>query len=151
MGEHMERGLLWLPLLVFFFWLAWLGWREFQKVEAYQRWAADFDRAKYDIYAVLGQKGDQLTWGIPTRKGPIHLESVALKTLDVVSLQVNGQASALDRPPLKGRAELVLTRRDRATPIIIPFTEPPLAAQWGQYLQREIERVQRLEKIFERD
>lgn len=140
MGKRMERGLIWLPLLGLFFWLAWTGWREFQKVEAYQRWAADFDRAKYDIYAVLGQKDDQITWGIPTRNGPINLESASLKTLESVRLQVKGQPMAFDNPPSKGRAELVLSGRDRATPILIPFTEPPLAAQWGQFLQREIER-----------
>ena len=50
----MERGLLWLPLLAVFFWLAWSGWNEYQKVEAYRRWAADYDKAKYDLYAVLG-------------------------------------------------------------------------------------------------
>ena len=52
----MERGLLWLPLLFAFFWLAWQGSREFKKVQAYQEWALSFDKAKYDIYAVLGQK-----------------------------------------------------------------------------------------------
>jgi hypothetical protein len=64
----MERGLMWLPLLALFIGLAWAGWREFRKVEAYQTWAQDFDRHKYDIYAVLGQKGDQLVWGKPTRQ-----------------------------------------------------------------------------------
>jgi hypothetical protein len=63
----MERGLMWLPLLALFGWLAWAGWREFQKVEAYEAWAQDFDRHKYDIYAVLGQKDDRLVWGKPTR------------------------------------------------------------------------------------
>jgi len=138
----MERGLLWLPLLVFFFWLAWTGWREFQKVEAYQKWAESFDRAKYDIYAVLGQKGDELTWGTPTQKGPINLETVSLQTIESISLQVNGKPIDLADPPAKGRAELTLTSRDRATAIVIPFTEPPLAAKWGEYLQRELQRVQ---------
>lgn len=141
MGKRMERGLIWLPLLGLFFWLAWTGWREFQKVEAYQTWAADFDRAKYDIYAVLGQKDDQITWGIPTRQGPINLETASLKTLASVSLQVKGKPVTFADPPSKGRAELVLTGSDRPTPIVIPFTEPPLAAQWGEFLQREIERV----------
>lgn len=59
----MERGLLWLPLLAVFIWLAWQGWNEYQKVEAYQNWAKHFERAKYDIYAVLAQNGSNLTWG----------------------------------------------------------------------------------------
>ena len=59
----MERGLLWLPLLVVFIWLAWSGWNEYQKVEAYKIWAANFDNAKFDIYSVLGVKERQITWG----------------------------------------------------------------------------------------
>lgn len=138
----MERGLIWLPLLALFFWLAWTGWREFQKVEAYQKWAASFDCAKYDIYAVLGQKGDELTWGTPTRQGPINLETFALQTIESLSLQVKGKETDLHDPPAKGRAELSLVRRDRSQPTVIPFTEPPLAAKWGQHLQREVQRVQ---------
>lgn len=52
----MEHGLLWLPLLAAFFWLAWQGSQEYQKIEAYRTWAEQFDKAKYDIYAVLGKK-----------------------------------------------------------------------------------------------
>jgi hypothetical protein len=77
----MERGLLWLPLLVAFFWLAWQGSQEFKKLQAYQIWAEQFERAKYDIYAVLAQKGNDITWGKPTTKGPIELETFSL--LDV--------------------------------------------------------------------
>ncbi len=62
----MERGLIWLPLLGLFIWLAWQGRNEFQKVEAYQNWAKQFEKSKYDIYAVLGQNGNELTWGKPT-------------------------------------------------------------------------------------
>ncbi|MDX2228091.1 MAG: hypothetical protein NW220_00545 [Leptolyngbyaceae cyanobacterium bins.349] len=138
----MTRGLIWLPLLVFFVWLAWTGWREYQKVEAYQHWAAAFDRAKYDIYSVLGQTGDELTWGLPTRQGPVNLETCSLQTIESVQVQVKGQPIDFSNPPAKGRAELFLMGRDRATPIVIPFTEPPLAAQWGQHLQREIQRLQ---------
>lgn len=87
----MERGLMWLPLLGLFIWLAWAGWNEYQKVEAYKTWAADFERAKYDIYAALGQKLDQITWGSPTRKGPINLKSVSLKEVQSISLNVDGQ------------------------------------------------------------
>jgi hypothetical protein len=135
----MERGLLWLPLLAFFIGLAWIGWREFQQVEAYQTWAKQFDRAKYDIYAVLGQKDDQLTWGKPTRKGPIDLESFSMQSIESVHLRVNGQLADLENPPAKGRAELELTCRDRDSPRSIPFTEPDLAAKWGQYLIKQLE------------
>ncbi|MBD3561673.1 hypothetical protein H6S82_22920, partial [Planktothrix sp. FACHB-1355] len=77
----MERGLIWLPLLALFIWLAWAGWNEFQKVEAYRRWASQFERAKYDIYAVLGQNGSNLTWGKPTRTEPVNLQTFSLKNV----------------------------------------------------------------------
>lgn len=137
----MERGLLWLPLLVFFIWLAWTGWREYQKVEAYQRWAESFDHAKYDIYSVLGQKGDLLTWGIPTRRGPTNLETFSLKEVQSVQLFVNGNVIAMNDPPSKGQAELQLILSDRPTPVQIPFTEPSLASRWGEHLQKEIQRL----------
>ena len=62
----MERGLLGLSLLIFFVGLAWAGWYEYQKIESYRRWAAAFDQAKYDIYSVVGQKKQLVTWGKPT-------------------------------------------------------------------------------------
>jgi hypothetical protein len=138
----MERGLFWLPLLILFFWLAWAGWQEYQKVEAYRVWAEAFDRAKYDIYAVLGQKDDTLTWGTPTREGPVNLESLSLTGVTSVQLRVNGVLADLADPPAKGRAVLELTCCDRPQTAFIPFTEPPLAAKWGQYLQVELRRYQ---------
>lgn len=138
----MERGLIWTPLLVIFFGLAWAGWREFRKVEAYQAWASQFDRAKYDIYSVLGQKGHTLTWGKPTVKGPVHLETFALAEVQAIRLLVNQQPMALESAPPKGKAVLEFVCRDRPVPIQIPFTEPQLAAQWGQFLQGEWQRLQ---------
>lgn len=138
----MERGLFWLPLLGLFFWLAWAGWNEYQKLEAYKIWAAEFDRAKYDIYAVLGQKDDRLTWGLPTRKGAVNLETFSLKTIESLRLLVNQKSADLENPPAKGRAVLEFASSDQATPIQVPFTDPALAAQWGQFLQREMQRLQ---------
>ncbi|HEY9829841.1 MAG TPA: hypothetical protein V6D26_04625, partial [Stenomitos sp.] len=100
----MERGLLWLPLLAVFIWLAWSGWNEYQKVEAYRHWAFQFERAKYDIYAVLGQKGSDLTWGKPTRQGPIELETFSLQEVKVIRLLVDEQTADLDKPPQQARA-----------------------------------------------
>ncbi|HEY9835810.1 MAG TPA: hypothetical protein V6D27_02865, partial [Vampirovibrionales bacterium] len=87
----MERGLMWLPLLALFIGLAWAGWNEYQKVEAYRLWAQGFDRTKYDIYAVLGEKGDCLTWGKPTRKGPVNQQTFSLKEVESLHLLVNEQ------------------------------------------------------------
>ncbi|HEY9893119.1 MAG TPA: hypothetical protein V6D37_15200 [Candidatus Sericytochromatia bacterium] len=138
----MERGLLWLPLLFAFFWLAWSGWNEYQKIEAYRNWAGEFERAKYDIYAVLGQKGTDLTWGKPTRKGPIDLQTFSLKDVQSIRLSVDEKAVDLEQLPNKGRAiaiEFVLPQPTAS--IKVPFTEIPLAAEWGKFLQKELQRL----------
>ena len=82
----MERGLLWLPLLVAFIGLAWAGWNEYQKLEAYKQWAQQFERAKYDIYAALGQADRTLTWGLPTRQGVIDLQQANIDQIQTIDL-----------------------------------------------------------------
>ncbi len=137
----MERGLLWLPLLALFFWLAWSGWSEFQKVEAYRNWASQFEQAKYDIYAVLGQKGSDLTWGKPTRKGPVNLETFSLKDVQSIQLLVDDQVADLEQPPSRGRAiALEFLLPEPAVSIKIPFTEIPLAVKWGKFLQQKFQK-----------
>lgn len=138
----MERGLLWLPLLFIFFWLAWQGSREYQKVEAYRLWAEQFDRAKYDIYAVLGQKGNDITWGKPTPTGPIKLETFSLLNVQQIRLLVDEKETDTEAPPEKGRSielEFVFSAENS---VRVPFTEVPLAAQWGKYLQQELQNHQ---------
>lgn len=130
----MERGLLWLPLLVVFFGLAWSGWNEYQKVEAYRLWAQGFDKAKYDIYAVLGQKGKQITWGKPTRSEPSDIQSFSLEDVRNIRLQVNARPVDLEALPTQGKASIEFVLSDDRT-INIPFTEIALAAQWTKYLQ----------------
>ncbi|HEY9663769.1 MAG TPA: hypothetical protein V6C65_35415, partial [Allocoleopsis sp.] len=97
----MARGLVWFPLLALFIGLAWAGWNEYQKLEAYKVWAEGFDRAKYDIYSVLGQKGHNLTWGKPTRKGPINLETFSLQQVQTIQLVANNQTVELEHLPQK--------------------------------------------------
>ncbi|MFN6513713.1 MAG: hypothetical protein RMY29_004310 [Nostoc sp. CreGUA01] len=131
----MERGLLWLPLLAMFFWLAWQGSKEYQKVEAYRVWAEQFERAKYDIYSVLGQKGNSITWGKPTPQGPIKLETFSLVSVQKISLLVDGKSVNVENPPDKGRSiELEFVFSESADSVRVPFTEIPLAAQWAKYL-----------------
>jgi hypothetical protein len=141
----MERGLLWLPLLVVFFWLAWTGWNEYQKIEAYRRWAESFDRAKYDIYAVLGQKGKNLTWGKPTRSEPVEVQTVSLDRVDSISLLVDGRPVELDALPERGKSAAIALNLTGAEIVQIPFTEIPLAAQWTKYLQQELEKMKKAE------
>jgi hypothetical protein len=134
----MERGLLWLPLLVLFFWLAWAGWNEYQKVEAYRNWASKFDRAKYDIYAVLGQKGDTLTWGKPTRSGPVELKTFSLQDVQSIRLLVDDKPVLLEELPSRGGAIALEFLLSSDNSVRIPFTEIAIAAQWGKYLQQEL-------------
>jgi hypothetical protein len=129
----MERGLIWLPLLGLFFWLAWAGKREYQKVEAYRNWASEFDRAKYDIYAVLGQKGDNLTMGKPTRFGPVDLKTFSLKDVQSIRLLANNQPVDLEHAPTSGKAALEFLFQDTES-VQVPFTEVALAVQWAKFL-----------------
>ncbi len=130
----MERGLLWLPLLAVFFGLAWMGWNEYRKIEAYSLWAEQFEQAKYDIYAVLGQRDKQLTWGKPSRSGPLELQSFSLDDVQEIRLLVKGQPVDLESPQGKGAIALEFTQSPAASSIQIPFTDLDLAAKWGRYL-----------------
>jgi hypothetical protein len=137
----MERGLLWLPLLAVFIGLAWAGWNEFQKVEAYRLWAQPYQRAKYDLYAVLGQQGSQLTWGKPSRKGPVHLQTFDLQSVQEIQLWVDQQMVDPQNPPAQGRDIALEFSFKNADPTVrIPFTEVALAAQWHQSLQQQLQQ-----------
>ena len=131
----MERGLLWLPLLIVFFWLTWSGWNEYQKVEAYKIWAENFDNAKFDIYAVLGRKGQEITWGKPTRKGMVELESFSLNDVEKINLLVGDRPTEpdLDNLPSQGRTAIEFNFGDRQ--LTVPFTDITLAAKWCNYLR----------------
>lgn len=132
----MERGLLWLPLLAVFIGLTWAGWQEYQKLQVYEEWAKDFDRSKYDIYAALGQKGDQLTWGQPTASGVKNCQTLTLTDLEEVQLWVEGKRVKGDLPQGK-TVMLVLQLQGNREPVNIPFTDVQLAQQWGNYLNQE--------------
>lgn len=132
----MIRGLLWLPLLAVFIGLTWAGWNEYRKVEVYKQWAAQFERAKFDIYAVLGQQGDQLTWGRPTRKGVVETQTLDLLQIEHLCIEVDGQQIDPDQPPRKGRFALGFVSRQGET-MSIPFTDGEIARQWFDFLARE--------------
>ncbi|HEY9887186.1 MAG TPA: hypothetical protein V6D02_02230 [Candidatus Obscuribacterales bacterium] len=138
----MERGLLWLPLLGVFIWLAWAGWHEYRKLEAYQGWATAFERAKYDIYAVLGQQGDRLTWGRPTRRDPQGVQSVSLHDVAAIALHTTAPLPAPPGTLPRGchiALRLTLTSGEERW---IPFTDAELAAAWQDRLQTLQESLQ---------
>ncbi len=133
----MERGLLWLPLLVLFFWLAWSGKKEYDKVQAYQAWAEQFDQSKYDIYSVLGKKGDLITIGIPTTKGIKDQKTFSLQNLSQLNLLVKNQIIDVNDIPDKGEATLQFSFKENQI-IDVPFTDINIASQWFKYLQKMI-------------
>lgn len=134
----MERGLLWLPLLIAFGILAWAGWNEYQKIEAYKAWAQQFQHAKFDVRAVLGQNGEQLIWGKPTRQGPIDLKTLSLRQVQKIDLRVNGQPADINAPPAQARRiTLGFQLQDSDQSLVeIPFTEISLAVEWSRHLQK---------------
>ncbi len=140
----MARGLIWLSLLLVFIWLAALGWNEYQKVEAYRRWAAEaeFEKSKYDIYAVLAKKGNDLTWGKPTRQAPINQSTFSLSDVQAINLVVDDRLVEIESPPSKGRkVALEFSFSQKVPSVRVPFTEIPLAAEWGKYLNSQLKTL----------
>jgi len=142
----MERGLMWLPLLVIFFGLAWSGWNEYQKVEAYKQWATQFERHKYDIYAVLGQQGDRLTWGKPTRKEPQDLRTIDFQEIERIRFRIDSKFyDAKDSEfPLNAKKislEVVLKTGEMPS---IRFTDIDIAAGWYRFLSDRLEKYSTL-------
>jgi hypothetical protein len=136
----MIHGLLWFPLLGAFIWLAWQGSEEYKKVEAYRIWAPEFERAKYDIYSVIGQKDNNITWGKPTSKGLINLKTFSLDDVEEIHLIVDEKQIELQNLPTKGRnisLEFIFSNEDKL--LRVPFTEIPLAAEWGKFLISKIQ------------
>ncbi|MFN4066424.1 MAG: hypothetical protein ACK4K5_04295 [Thermosynechococcus sp.] len=133
----MSHGLLWLPLLAVFIVLAWLGWVEYRKLEHYRQWAQQFEASKYDIAAVLGQQGDRLTWGRPTRQGIVNLQTCELSTLQRVWVEGGGQRLETERDRFKGTIHLVL-QTTTGECYRISFTELPLALAWRDRLAGKI-------------
>ncbi len=131
----MARGLFWLSLLVVFFILAGSGWNEYQKLEAYRVWAEDFDQAKYDIYAIIGVKGKEITWGKPSRSIPDTLPKFLLNDVEKIELLVNDKSVDLTNLPNKGKPVIRFSFIEQTQSLIkIPFTEIELAAKWVTYL-----------------
>jgi hypothetical protein len=134
----MIEGFVWSALLLVFMGLGWLGWQEYQKVENYRAWAEQFERSKYDIYAMLGQSGETLTWGRPTRKGPVDLVSCSLAEIKTVQLWVDEQRVDWQQPPAGGK-KVYIELTTAAQPLHIPFTDIEIAANWTQYLAQVVQ------------
>ncbi len=148
----MIRGLLWLPLLAVFCWLAWAGWNEYQKLESYRAWAQQFDHAKYDIYAVLGQKESSLTWGKPSRRGPVNLQTFSLHQVDAIRLRLDDQLiedwqALLDNNSVKAKTVALEFQIKQAATIAVPFTDAGLAAKWAQHLQQDWQVFQQNQSV----
>ena len=136
----MERGLMWLPLLGIFIWLARAGANEYQKIEAYKRWAVGFERCKYDIYAVIGLKDREISWGKPTKNDPKDVQTFSLDRISQIQLIVDNRSIDLTNLPVSGKKiNLRFQFTDNSTAIDIPFTEIPMAAEWNGFLNNTID------------
>jgi hypothetical protein len=132
----MERGLLWLPTLAAFIWLARAGYREYRQVESSRIWAAGGERWKYDIYAVIRYKDRELAWGKPTVKEPIDIQTISVDRLQQVELTVDRQSIDLNHLPTKGKSiEIKLHLSSPTETRVIPFTSIPIAVEWIEFLQ----------------
>ena len=130
---------MWLPLLGAFIWLARAGANEYQKLEAYKRWAVGFDRYKYDIYSVIGLKGRDLSWGKPTKQEPKDLETFSLDRVKQIQLVVDNNLINLDNLPNTGKKiNLQFQLADTPELIDIPFTEIIMASEWAKFLSDRI-------------
>ncbi|MCZ0902235.1 hypothetical protein ON021_20245, partial [Microcoleus sp. HI-ES] len=88
----------------------------------------------------LGQQEDSLTWGKPTRSGPVNLQTFSLKDVQSLRLLVNSQAVDLESPPNSGSPIALEFLLKDAAAVQVPFTEIPLATKWGKHLQQELQR-----------
>jgi hypothetical protein len=131
----MEHSLLWLPLLMIFFWLAWSGKNEYQKIEVYCQWAKQFDQSKYDIYSIIGVKQKQITWGKPRRLPPQNLPSFSLEDVTGIRLLVNDCPVDINALPTKGNPTIEFIFIGDKASIKIPFTEIDLAVRWLKFLK----------------
>ena len=131
---------MWLPLLGAFIWLARAGANEYQKLEAYKRWAVGFDRYKYDIYSVIGLKGRDLSWGKPTKQEPKDLQTFSLDRVKQIQLMIDNNLINLDDLPSTGKKiNLQFQLTDTPETIDIPFTEILMASEWAKFLSSRIE------------
>jgi hypothetical protein len=129
---------MWFPLLGIFIWLAKAGYDEYHKLEAYKLWAAGFDRAKYDIYAVMGMKGREIAWGKPTKAEPQNIQTFSLDRVDTIQLVVDNSPVDLADLPTKGKKINIRFQLKDSERVDVPFTEIPLAAEWAKFLQKAI-------------
>ena len=131
---------MWLPLLGAFIWLARAGANEYQKLEAYKRWAVGFDRYKYDIYSVIGLKGRDLSWGKPTKQEPKDLQTFSLDRVKQIQLVIDDKPINLDDlPNTCKKINLQFQLTDTPETIEIPFTEILMASEWAKFLRGRVE------------
>ena len=109
---------------------------EARRIEACQTWSTDFDKAKYGSYAVLGQKGQRLTWGKPHVEKPSNLVTFSLDEVQEILLSVDDQIIKSDSlPDKKENPSLVFHFVGEKPSINIPFADISLANKWLNYLQ----------------
>jgi hypothetical protein len=108
-------------------------------IRKYSAWALQYEKSKYDIYAALGFRDGELTWGKPLRKGIEDRQVMALNLIKTVRLRVDGGVVEVDNPPEQGRViamELLPIAPDSM--VQIPFVDLEAAIEWTIYLQKKL-------------
>lgn len=131
----MERGLLWLPLLVLFFWLAWSGKKNMIKFRLIKHGQNNLISPNMTFIQCWGKKGDLITIGIPTNQGIKEQKTFSLQNLSQLNLLVKNQVVDVDNLPEKGEATLQFSLKENQT-IDVPFTDINIASQWLKYLKK---------------
>ncbi len=116
----------------------WTSWNEYQKRASYRRWSKQFDKTKYDVYAMLGKYGSELTWAKPSAAGPIEMNTFSLRNVKAIRLTVDNQTVELEKLPSKGLALIEFLIPEPKTVIKVPFADIKEAAEWTQDLQQEL-------------
>ncbi|MHC5720101.1 MAG: hypothetical protein ACYTX0_50735, partial [Nostoc sp.] len=76
----------------------------------------------------------------PTPQGPIKLETFSLLDVKQIYLLIDDKQVDLETLPEKGRSiELEFLFSESTNSVRVPFTEVPLAAEWGKFLQRVLQ------------
>ena len=90
----------------------------------------------------MGRKGERITWGKPTRKGMIELESFSLAQVEQISLRVSDRIvnPDLENLPDQGKPSLEFDLNEQKS-LRIPFTDISLAAKWCNYLRKAQENA----------
>jgi hypothetical protein len=91
----------------------------------------------------LGQKGDRLTWGRPTRKDPIDIQTVTFQDIARIRFRIDSKffdAKDAEFPLNAKKISLELVLKTGEMPSI-RFTDIDIAAAWYRFLSDRLDAL----------